>query len=222
MEISHKAGHFTTNPTIFKQSVLITQTIYHLPTRKSTPFLNYSGFSGSFTSEIQPRLIIPKTTHKSPNTLPLKINAAPAHAMAGVKIFTTAAVTRIQYLSLFILTILPRSGRQASPLTFLHFFLVVLSSSGIVYPRSADSQGRGPSPTQIPLTITYTYAVLIRTIQPYQTTHQDAPIDRLCAMKEAGKSPSQPQCSRCRTPIFDIVDFVEPLKTTKKILISYH
>ena len=155
---------------------------------------------------IHPRLQIPKMNISSPNTVPEKIKCAPNIMIEGVKVLTRAAVTRIQYFSLFITTILPRSGRQASPLTFLHFFLVVWASSGIVYPRSADSQGRGPIPTQIPLTITYTYVVLIRTIQPYQPPHQDAPIDRLCARKEAGKSPFQPHNEHLTYIVFVVVD----------------
>jgi hypothetical protein len=68
-----------------------------------------------------------------------------------VKALTSAATTNNQYLILFIPTILPQPHQLSSPLTFSHFFLVVLTRHGIVYTRSADSQGRGPAHALITL-----------------------------------------------------------------------
>jgi hypothetical protein len=89
-------------------------------------------------SVTQPMLQIPKTSSTSDKMDPWVTKADPKNKIGLVKALTNAATTNNQYLSLFILTILPWIPGPASPITFLHFFLVVRASSGTVYPRSAD------------------------------------------------------------------------------------
>ena len=74
-------------------------------------------------SVIQPRLQIPKMNIASPTNVPLNTNADPNIKIDGVNTLTRAAVTRIQYLSLFMVLTVPHTGQMSSPPLFRTFCL---------------------------------------------------------------------------------------------------
>ena len=107
-------------------------------------------------SVIQPRLQIPKMNIASPTNVPLNTNADPNIKIDGVNTLTRAAVTRIQYLSLFMVLTVPHTGQMSSPPLFRTFCLWSVRSVVQCIQDRLYSQGRGPRPTQITLTITKT------------------------------------------------------------------
>lgn len=81
-------------------------------------------------SVIQPRLQIPKMNIASPTNVPLNTNADPNIKIDGVNTLTRAAVTKIQYLSLFIFIRVPQPTQKSSPSLFATFCL--WSAPGLV------------------------------------------------------------------------------------------